>query len=85
MSDLANQPAFPNTNTVDFDGHQVNMSNSDCRIETTGGMTFRQYAAVEMTKAVASNPNSWHSADALIVKCGVELADALIAQLEKKP
>jgi len=52
--------------------------------ESSGGLTKREYAAIQIMAGCSSNPDYICSGKEL-AKVAVETADALLAELEKEP
>lgn len=54
--------------------------------DSQAGLTFREYAAVQIMAGHAANPTAddWESADA-VARAATRWADALISQLEASP
>lgn len=81
-------PAFPNTHSTEY------LASSTAMIETTGGMTLREYFAAKAMAAIISNTDTLDRlasaakqrgmpSDAAISEASFEFADAMLAERSK--
>lgn len=75
MSYLADKPAFPSLNHTDKYGEIIHRGGF--------GMTFRQYAAVQIMAGLVSDSTMNEALGSDIVDFAVRLADALVGELGK--